>query len=36
MRNATQAVTPTQYTRYTTLFDVLTEKAGVKDYRYQF
>ena len=35
-RAAAQAVTPSQYARYTNLFDVLMDKAGVKDFRYQF
>ncbi len=36
MRNLVNAITPSQYNRYTGIFDVLYDKAKVSDKRYQF
>jgi hypothetical protein len=36
MRNLVNAITPSQYKRYTGIFDVLYDKAKVSDKRYQF
>ncbi len=36
IRNMVQLLTPSQYNRYTSFFDVLKEKAKVEDNRYQF
>jgi peptidyl-prolyl cis-trans isomerase D len=36
VQRAMSTITPSQYSRYTSLFDVLMQKAEVKDNRYQF
>ena len=36
MRSAISVLTPSQYSPYTSIFDILAEKAKVKDNRYQF
>ena len=36
MQQALSVITPSQYNRYTSIFDILLEKAGVQDNRYQF